>query len=72
VASFDQNSGAGDPVTTIGINFFLHNSVAFDLENQRTLYTNQVVPEPSAALLAVFATGLFLILRSVHRRRRAG
>ncbi|TSA33322.1 MAG: PEP-CTERM sorting domain-containing protein [Verrucomicrobiaceae bacterium] len=48
----------------MGINFFLNNSVAFDLQNQQTLYTSNVVPEPSIpALLILSCCVLVLGLR---------
>ncbi len=61
VFSFNQNGASNQPVTTVGINFFLNNSVAFDLENRETLYTSQVVPEPTSLALGILAGG-FLIL----------
>jgi len=52
--------------STIGIGFFLENSVAFDLENQQTLYTDAtvIIPEPRAALL------ILLGLAGLKFRRR--
>ena len=57
--------------STSGIAFFLDNSVAFDLQNQQTLYTSNVVtvPEPGPIGLLGFAlVGLRLFLR---RRTRS-
>ena len=52
---------------TLGIGFFLSNSVAFDLATGQTLYTPNavtVVPEPSTyALLALGALFLIIVLR---------
>ncbi len=41
--TYDASIGAGQTTSTVGIGFFLRNSVAFDLENQQTLYTDSVV-----------------------------
>ncbi len=53
--------------STIGIGFFLENSVAFDLENQQTLYTDAtvIVPEPNAVIL--FLAGLAVLAVRVSR-----
>jgi hypothetical protein len=54
--------------STLGIGFFLANSVAFDLENKQTLYTNVVVvPEPAIASLLTFAS---LAGMGLFRRRK--
>ena len=56
--------------STIGIGFFLADSVAFDLQNQQTLYTSNVVtvPEPGPiGLLGFAAIGLNLFLRKRKR-----
>jgi len=59
-ANVKPDAAANDH-STLGIGFFLADSVAFDLQNQQTLYTSNVVavPEPgSFALLGFAAAGL--------------
>jgi hypothetical protein len=58
--------------STAGISFFLGNSVAFDLENQQTLYTSNVVvvPEPNAFVL-LLAPLIYFFLRRIFRRKFA-
>ncbi|MEI8309589.1 MAG: PEP-CTERM sorting domain-containing protein [Verrucomicrobiota bacterium] len=64
---FTTNGGTGPAGTTLGINFFLNNSVAFDLANQQTLYTAAVVvPEPSTCALS--ALGILGSILAYRRR----
>ena len=61
VSTLTVQSFATGNSTTMGINFFLNNSVAFDLQNQQTLYTSNVVPEPSIPALLILACCALLI-----------
>ena len=56
--------------STVGIGFFLNKSVAFDLENQQTLYTSAVVPEPGPIFLLGMA-GLAVGFRWLRCRRKS-
>lgn len=56
--------------STVGIGFFLNKSVAFDLENQQTLYTSAVVPEPGSIFLLGMA-GLAVGFRRWRCRGRS-
>ena len=61
--------GTTAPHSTVGINFFLNNSVAFDFENRKTFYTPStvVVPEPSTATLILLAASLGFFSRKKAR-----
>jgi hypothetical protein len=61
VSTLTVKSFATGSSTTMGINFFLNNSVAFDLQNQQTLYTSNVVPEPSISALLILACGTLVL-----------
>lgn len=63
------NPGGTNSTSTLGIGFFLNNSVAFDLQNQQTLYTPNIVvnsvPEPSTdGLLVLAGIAALLSIRS--------
>ena len=70
--TYEANVGSNKTHSTVGIGFFLNNSVAFDLENQQTLYTSNVVavPEPATAALAGWALAGTAALALLRRRQR--
>lgn len=57
--------------STIGINFFLNNSVAFDLENKKTFYTPNAVtvPEPNTSALLFALIGGYLLWKALLCRQ---
>ncbi len=57
--------------STIGVNFFLNNSVAFDLENKKTFYTPNAVtvPEPNTSALLFALIGGYLLWKALLCRQ---
>ncbi len=67
--TYNANVKTNGSNSTFGISFFLNNSVGFDLENQQTLYTANVVtavPEPST--YALFGLGMLALVIAYRRK----